>query len=82
MNKVDAVVLIAALMAAPASVRAGTATSACTAGMHLGQRSEMPAAVLTVDERVDEYLEFHARAAEANGRRQFSAWPDAPSKTN
>jgi hypothetical protein len=83
MNEVQGIVLIATLAVTSAGVQAATATSECTASLHSGQRAEMPAAaVTTIEERVDEYLEFHARAAEANGRRPLSAWPEAPSRTN
>jgi hypothetical protein len=83
MNKVQGILVLGTFAAAIASAHAGSVASECTAGMHLGQRVQTPAAaVASLQERLDEYLELHARAVEANGRQPLGAWPKAPSETN
>jgi sugar (pentulose or hexulose) kinase len=83
MTRLQGLLVIGALAAAAAGAHAGTAASECTAGMQLGQREQPPAsAVATLQERMDEYLELHARAVEANGRHAVSVWPRTPFETN
>jgi hypothetical protein len=82
MNTLRAIVLFGILSSTPLAVQAGTAAPACAESVHLRQPQAAGARLASVQERVDEYLEFHARATEANGRLPLAAWPGARSKTD
>ena len=83
MNKSFRLIMLAALAGAASTAHAGAAASDCSAGLHLGHAAQTAAAnPATAGARVAEYLEFHARAAEANGRRPPTSWPAAPAASN
>ena len=82
MNDLLRIFLFGMLSSAAWAAQAGTAAPACTEAVHLGQAQAANAGFASGQERVDEYLEFHARATEANGRSPLAARPSARSKTN
>ena len=57
---------------------AATAPADCTAGLHLGQASHP----VSSQERLNEYLEFHADVTQSNGPSPLLPRPAGPRGTN
>jgi 3-dehydroquinate synthetase len=76
MNRLQRIVLLATLSAAAVAARADSVSMDCTAAVNLGHAS-----VGGARERVEEYLELHARAVES-GRLPLGPLPAASARAN
>jgi hypothetical protein len=82
MNGLYRIVVFAGLMGgAVFPAFAAPAPAECSAGAHLGQSND-PAPAASAQDRVEEYLEFHALATEANGPAPLFARPALPPRVN
>ena len=79
MRKLIRTSLVAALAAGLAGAAlAATAPADCTAGLHLGQTSHP----VSSQERLSEYLEFHAEVTQPNGPSPLLPRPAGPRGAN